>query len=164
MKTQILKNSIGKLPAVIVIGCFIMLTSLEKDAPVQTAPQCCTGYSVSTNKLRQFMLDSLHGNQFEGGVYAKADLLNAINAITGDSVYLLNGLVNCQLAAGTDLALTSPVTPSVSFVKAKCRPCPGRACCSKKLCVVRINRGCINYVTYTGSFAENFTGALSLSE
>jgi hypothetical protein len=116
------------------------------------------------NKLRQFMLDSLHGIKFEGGVYARIDLLNAINSISGDSIYLLNALMNCQLANGTDLALTSPTTSSVSFVNSKCRPCPGRACCPKKVCVARIDRGCINYITYTSASADNLTENISSSQ
>ena len=168
MKTTFFKKFTANIPAAIAIFGFLLFSSLnqadEKDTPEVAATQCCTGYSISINKLRQFMLDSLHGDQFEGGVYAKIDLLNAISAVSGDSVYLLNALQNCQLANGTDLALTSPTTPSVSFINAKCRPCPGRACCPKKVCVARINRGCINYVTYSGPSAENLTGAVSLAE
>jgi hypothetical protein len=150
MKTQILKNSFNNLPAVIVIGCFIMFSSLNKDNPSPAASDCCSGYSVPMKKLRQFMLDSLHGIQFEGGVYAKADLLAAFTASPGDSVYLMNVLKNCAISQGTDLAITSRTATGVSFVNAKCRPCPNPAkpCCPQKVCIARINRSCISYTSF----------------
>jgi hypothetical protein len=115
------------------------------------AGKCCTGYNISINKLKQFMLDSLHGDQFEGGVYSKANLLAAINETPGDSVYLLNILKNCNVSQGTDLALTSPQAPGVAFVaKPSCYPCPGKACCPGRVCAARIDRGCINYQTFQG--------------
>lgn len=97
------------------------------------------------------MVDSLHGIQFEGGVYSKASLIAALNKVSGDSVYLMNVLKNCSMSQGTDLALTSPQTTGVVFAKKpNCYPCPGKACCPQKVCAARINRSCINYQVYTG--------------
>jgi hypothetical protein len=153
MKQSFIKRIKQNTPLIIALLAFVIFSGNknpggEKDT---AATNCCSGYSISMNKLKQFMLDSLHGNQFEGGVYAKADLIAAINKVPGDSVYLMNILKNCNLARGTDLALTSPNTTGVVFVgQPNCYPCPGKACCPQKVCAARISRGCINYTSYNG--------------
>src|SRR6478609_7384507 len=61
------------------------------------AGDCCTKKTVDIRNLKKFMIDSLHGDQFEGGVYSKANLITAINKVSGDSVYLINVLKNCSV-------------------------------------------------------------------
>ncbi len=151
---QVKANSL-LIVAVLVLVIFTGNTKKETTKEAEAvASGCCSGYNVGMNKLKKFMLDSLHGNQFEGGVYAKADLIAAINKIPGDSVYLMNVVKNCSLSQGTDLALTSPTASGVVFTRMpNCYPCPGKACCPQRACVARINRSCITYTPYT-----SFTG------
>ncbi|MEP6845869.1 MAG: hypothetical protein ABI861_07690 [Panacibacter sp.] len=165
MKTPIFKNLAGNICVIVAISCFLLFSSLNKDNPSPAASQCCSGYSVPMKKLRQFMLDSSHGIQFEGGVYAKADLIAAINASPGDSVYLMNVLKNCSISQGTDLAITSLAATGVSFVKAKCRPCPNpnKPCCPQKVCVARIDRSCINYLSFPTAGITETVDVRSLS-
>ena len=161
MKTKFSNYLLANIPALLAIGAFIIFSSLgnpEKehnhDAALGPTANCCSGYNIQVQNLRKFMIDSLHGIQFEGGVYAKEDIRKAMNAVNGDSVYLLNSMVNCQLGQGTKLAFTCPTTTTVSFVStasALCKPCPGKACCHQYACVARINRSCINYVPFTPS-------------
>jgi len=158
MKTQFLKNVLSNIPAIAAISCFLIFSSLNKDASSPSASQCCSGYSMPTANLEKFMLDSLTRFQFEGGIYSKADLLSVINSLSSldDSVYLLNTLINCNTAQGTDLALTSRHS-TVQFVRAKqCHGCPNKPCCRNSVCVARINRGCINYAPFAPS-AFNIT-------
>jgi hypothetical protein len=150
MNTQILRNLSGNIPAILAISCLLLFASLSKDKPSPAATQCCTGYSIAIKKLRQFMLDSLHNIAFPGGVFSKADLITAINANPGDSVYLLTVLNNCSVQQGTDMAMTSLTATGVTFVKAKCRPCPNpnKPCCNVKACVPRINWSCIDFQNF----------------
>ena len=158
MRTKLFSNLITVLPTAIAIIILILFSSAgkTKDDKDATATVCCTGYNISVTKLKKFMLDSLHGIQFEGGVYSKSALLDAINATPGDSIYLINGLVDCSLAKGTTLAITSPTANGVSFIggAGNCRPCPAKACCHTKLCIVRIKRACIVYQSLSEAVAE----------
>lgn len=145
---------------VVAFIAFVVLTGNKKIEHQHVADNsCCTGYNIGIGKLKKFMLDSLHGIQFEGGVYSKANLITAINKIAGDSVYLMNALKNCNTSEGTDLALTSPQTPGVVFVRRPgCTPCPGKVCCGQRVCAARINRGCIDYQVsqaFSGSDEES---------
>ena len=152
MKQSFIKDIQKNALLIIVLIAFVVFTGNKNpDNENQLGSRWCTGYDISMNKLKKFMLDSLHGNQFEGGVYSKASLLAAINRIAGDSVYLMNVLKNCSMSQGTDIALTSPQTTAMVFVrKPNCYPCPGKACCPQKVCAARINRSCINYQVYNG--------------
>ena len=157
MNTQILRNTSNNIPAILAISCLLLFSSLSKDNPSPDTTQCCTGYSITMKKLRQFMLDSLHNIAFPGGVFSKADLIAAINANSGDSIYLVTVLNNCSVLQGTDLAMTSPTTTGVTFVKAKCRPCPNpnKPCCNVKACVPRIDWSCIDFQNFlTGDASE----------
>lgn len=154
MKKNFFKPFVPNISTVLAIVCFIIYGSFrqteDKLSPDVAAGPCCSGYSMSVTNLKQFMLDSLQGIQFEGGVYSKSSLLAAINATPGTSVYLLNVLSNCRISKGTDLAITSPTAAGVAFVRGVCNPCPGLSCCPNYACVARINRACINYLPYTG--------------
>jgi len=158
MKKSFLKKIVPHIPAAIAITCLIIYGSFrqteDKPSPEVAAKQCCSGYTVPMPNLKQFMLDSLQGIQFEGGVYNKASLIAAINATPGTSVYLLNLLPNCNISKGTDLAITSPAATGVAFVRGLCNPCPGLSCCPNYACVARINRTCINYLAYPLSQAQ----------
>jgi hypothetical protein len=152
MKKSFVKGIRKSAFLVIALIAFLIFTGNKKPGTQnQSAGKCCSGYNIATNKLKKFMLDSLHGIQFEGGVYSKADLIAAINKVSGDSVYLMNVLKNCSTAQGTDLAITSSGTNGVVFVRQpNCYPCPGKACCPARVCATRINRSCINYQSFTG--------------
>ena len=152
MKKKLFNSLRQNFVALTAVCAFVIMGSLnvpdERTAPEDgIAADCGTGYGIQMNNLRKFMLDSLAGIQFEGGKYNKIDLLTAISNLSGDSVFLLNVLRNCQLSQGTDLAITSRFTNNVSFVNAKCRPCPGRACCPKKVCITRVKLQKNNKVT-----------------
>ncbi len=152
MKQSFIKSIKRNVPLLAALIAFVFFTG-NKDPDGQSDPagKCCAGYTINMNQLKQFMLDSLHGIQFEGGVYSKQSLITAINEVPGDSVYLMNTLRNCSISQGTDLALTSPQSAGVAFVrKSNCYPCPGKACCPQSACVARINRSCINYQVYNG--------------
>ena len=114
------------------------------------------------------MLDSLKGNQFEGGIYSKADLIDALSHEPCDSVYLMNVLLNCQVSKGTALAITSPCDTSIVVVhrlgKTNCYPCPRKACCDLKVAAARINRGCINYKVFGSALLDEETNSVSSSE
>lgn len=154
MKTKFFKGFMSYLPAMLAITVFILFSGLRqpeyKPSPDVAATQCCTGYNIPANQLKQFMLDSLSGIQFEGGIYSKASLLTTINAIPGTSIYLLNVLKNCSISQGTDLVLTSPTASGVAYVRALCRPCPNpnKPCCSQTVCTPRINWSCINFTSF----------------
>ena len=152
MKQSFIKGMKRNALLIIALIAFVIFTGNKNPGTKNdVAGKCCTGYNIPINKLKQFMLDSLHGNQFEGGVYSKQKLLTAINEIAGDSVYLMNILKNCDMAQGTDLALTSPQATGVAFVaKPNCYPCPGKACCPGRVCAARIDRGCVNYQVFKG--------------
>lgn len=152
MKQSFVKG-VQKNALLIIAFVALILFSGNKDAENKQdlTGKCCTGYNIAMNKLKKFMLDSLRGNQFEGSVYSKANLLAAINQIPGDSVYLLNVLKNCNVSQPVDLAITSRQATAVVFAKKpNCYPCPGKACCPQKVCISRINRPCINYEIYKG--------------
>ena len=152
MKQSFIKGIQKNALLIIAFIAFVFFTGNKNaENKQQPAERCCSGYNISMNKLKKFMLDSLRGNQFEGSVYSKANLLAAINRIPGDSVYLLNVLKNCNTSQPVDLAITSPQATAVVFAKKpNCYPCPGKACCPQKVCISRINRSCINYEIYKG--------------
>jgi hypothetical protein len=152
MKQSFIKSIKRNTPLIIAFIAFVFFTGNKNPGDQnQVGGRCCSGYNITINQLRQFMIDSLHGNQFEGGVYSKQNLLAAINELPGDSVYLMNILRNCSIKQGTDLAFTSLQSAGVAFVRrSNCYPCPGKACCPQTVCAARINRSCINYQVYTG--------------
>ena len=171
MKTKILKPVIANLPALLAIAVFIMFSGLRqpeyKASPEVAATACCSGYNIPTSQLKQFILDSLSsGIQFEGGIYLKSDLLAAINATPGSSIYLMNVLKNCSISQGTDLVLTSPTATGVSFVIAECSPCPNpnKPCCPKRVCAARINRSCINYAPFPVPLLAESPGTVSADQ
>jgi hypothetical protein len=166
MKQFVLKGIKNNALLIIALIAFVIFTSNKNpDSESNITGRCCTGYNISINQLKQFMLDSLHGNQFEGGVYSKQSLLTAINAIPGDSVYLMNILKNCNEAKGTDLALTSLQFTGVSFVRQpNCYPCPGKACCPQTACAARIDRSCINYKVYNGAAGTSELNSVATGE
>jgi hypothetical protein len=152
MKQSVVKGIKQNALLIIALIAFVVFSGdkapgIKNDA----AAVCCIGYNIPIDKLKQFMLDSLHSIKFEGGVYSKAKLINAINNIPGDSVYLMNVLKNCDITQGTDLALTSPQAAGVTFAaKPGCTPCPPKACCSPNVCAPSINWSCINFKTFHG--------------
>src|ERR1700760_4304353 len=108
MKQSFIKGIKKNALLIIALIALVIFTgNRNPDTANDVAGKCCTGYSISMNKLKQFMLDSLHSNHFEGGVFSKQKLLTAINEIPGDSVYLINISKNCNVSQNTDLALTS---------------------------------------------------------
>ena len=154
-----LRNLKAVLPAITAFGCLFFFGSLDQAPATQAnataASDCAKGYIISLEELHKFMIDSLAGTQFEGGIYSRADLISILQDIPGDSVYIMNVLNNCQLAQGTDLAITSKATINVRFArKKKCIGCPGKACCGRGVCAVNINRLCVPYTDYTPFAAE----------
>jgi len=167
MKQSFLKGIKRNAVLVIALMAFVIFTGNKNPGNQNdlAAGRCCSGYNIAMTKLKQFMLDSLHGIQFEGGVYSKQSLLTAINQIQGDSVYLMNVLKNCSLSQGTDLALTSPQSTGVVFVrKPNCRPCPGKPCCPSKVCATSIDRGCVNFQSYNGLTTASVSGIPNAEE
>ena len=166
MKQSFIKGIKRNAPLLVALIAFVIFEGNKNpDDKNNVAGKCCSGYNIPINLLKQFMVDSLHGNQFEGGVYSKQSLIAAINEIPGDSVYLMNILKNCNIALGTDLALTSPQSAGVAFVKqANCYPCPGKACCPQKVCAARIDRSCINYKVYQGIANSSGSTAVAAGE
>jgi len=152
MKQSFMKGIKHLIPFFTAIIAFVILTGNKNPQNAQeTAAKCCKGYSIPTDKLKKFMLDSLHTNRFEGGVFSKADLLAAINEIPGDSIYLMNVLKNCNLSRNTDLALTSPQAGGVCFVNnPSCYPCPPKACCPGKVCAASVDLSCIGFKPFQG--------------
>ena len=152
MKTKLFRYLRSMLPAAFVFGCFIIFSSLDKDKKTVSATDCASGYTMTNANLKKFMLDSLRGISYEGGVYAKADLLAAINSLStrDDSVYLVNVLVNCLESSGTDLVLTSKNTDGVMYARARriCNCPPPKPCCRNTACVAKIKRSCITYQPY----------------
>ena len=164
MKRQLIKKIKAHAFVIAAFLALVIFSGNTKDEK-NVAANCCSGYTVTTDKLQQFMLDSLHGNQFEGGVFSKADLLSAINKIPGDSLYILNLSKNCNLNRPCDLAITSPTANGVAFAKQPiCYPCPGKACCPTKACVARINRSCIKYASFQGFTGASSTAAIAAEE
>ena len=96
MKRQLIKKIKAHAFVIAAFLGLVIFSGNTKDEK-NVAANCCSGYTVTADKLQQFMLDSLHSNQFEGGVFSKADLLSAINKIPGDSLYILNLSKNCNL-------------------------------------------------------------------
>jgi hypothetical protein len=125
MKQSFLKGI--KKNALLIIA-LVVLVIFEGNKKIENnneiASRCCKGYCLSKDNLQKFMLDSLHSNRFEGGVFSKAKLIAAINAVAGDSVYLMVVLPNCDSSQNNDLALTSPQTNGfVCVSKPNCQPC-----------------------------------------
>lgn len=150
-------NSLSSMaPTIIAIICFVVLAASvqpqKKAANTAAVTPCCLGYSIPMNQLRQFMLDSLKTGSFEGGIYSKKDLLKAVNSVNGDSVYLMNVMLNCLLSEGNGMIVASPNTGDVRIISRDpyCAPCPQRACCPQKICATRINRSCIKYRDLNG--------------
>lgn len=142
--------------AIIAICAFVVLGSLSNPAELPAknniAANCQEGYSVQSGKLKQFMLDSLATRRYEGGIYSKQQLLRVLNALPGDSVYLVNGVFGCELSNGTGLAITSPGFAGIAYLgwwgSGYCYPCPLRACCPRFFCLARIDRVNISYLPY----------------
>lgn len=138
------------------IGAFVILGSLSNPGSISSADiaaeLCNTGYTMSTNNLKKFMVDSLGTRRYEGGIFSKQELLRILNALPGDSVYLVNGVFGCNLNNGTGLALSSPSYNGVAFLgwwgSGYCYPCPFRACCPRRFCITSINRDVVNYLPY----------------
>jgi hypothetical protein len=152
MKTPSFKSITSLVPSVIAIICLVMLASSiqpeKKEVENSVAATiCCRGYNIPMSAVRKFMLDSLKTGAFEGGIYSKKDLLTAISSINGDSVYIMNAMLNCLLNEGNGMIITSQLTGDVKIVSKNpyCSPCPQRACCPQRICATRIERTCINY-------------------
>lgn len=163
MKTFFSGKFTFNIPALLAVGCLLFFASLrqpETKDPDPAARNCCKGYTIPMNQLRKFMLDSLATNQFEGGVYSKADLLAALNSLAGDSVYVMNAVINCLLNQGNGMFITSRQTGEVKIISKNpyCAPCPGRACCPQRICAAAINRACLSYQRY------GFAPEIALSE
>ncbi|CAN5387822.1 hypothetical protein BH10BAC2_BH10BAC2_44390 [soil metagenome] len=156
MKNSSSKSLTSLVPSIIAIICLVVLAGSvqpqKKAANTAAVIPCCLGYSIQMDQLRQFMLDSLKSGSFEGGIYSKKDLLKAINSINGDSVYLMNAMLNCLMGEGNGMIVTSPATGDLKIISKNpyCAPCPQRACCPQKICATRINRSCINYRDFNG--------------
>ncbi len=169
MKNKIFKACVGNLPAAVAIISFVLFSSIKQaddSSKTTAASQCCSGYRITgTGKdLTRFMQKNLRGNQFEGGVYAKQDLQDAINNYPVDSIFIMNVLVKCDTgltqadsSIETALVITSKGSSSVSIVSRKkgyCPHCPEGACCPKAIAdtmtvyAARIKRCCINYMPY----------------
>lgn len=156
MNTKFFSRIVSGIPAAIVVGCFLFFGSWnysEKVEDYSPPKNCCTGYRIAMNDLQQFMIDSLSSSAFEGGIFAKKDLQKAINSVNGDSVYLMNAVLNCEAGQGNGLILTSPNSGQVSIVSRNpyCSPCPGFPCCPPNVCATRIKRNCVNYKPYASA-------------
>ena len=149
MKQSFMKGIKSATSLLIALIIFVISAGNKNpDNAQEIAARCCKGYCVSLDKLQKFMLDSLHSNRFEGGVFSKAKLLAAINAVVGDSVYLMNVVPNCDATQRTDLVLTSPQTTGCIFSgKPNCQPCPPKSCCTQTVGVTSIDRSCVNFRT-----------------
>jgi hypothetical protein len=163
MKQSFIKGIQKNALLLIAVIAFVLLAGNKNiDNNHRVDGDCCTKKTVDIKNLKKFMVDSLHGDQFEGGVYSKANLITAINRVSGDSVYLINVLKNCNVSQGTDLALTSPQTTGVVFVgKPGCPHCPGKPCCNiAKVCIWNIDRSCTNFQldAITGDFSAAAAG------
>lgn len=158
MKQSFVKGIQRNALLIIALVAFVVFTGNKKveHNGHRVEGDCCTKKTVDIRNLKKFMTDSLHGDQFEGGVYSKDNLIKAINRVSGDSVYLMNVLKNCSASQGTDLVLTSPQTTGVVFVsKPGCPYCPGKPCCNiNKVCIWSIDRLCTNLQSdaITGDF------------
>jgi len=145
------------LPVIALFVFVILAGNKNPESTQEIAARCCTGYCVSLDKLQKFLLDSLHTNRFEGGVFSKAKLIAAINAIAGDSVYLMNVVPNCKATQRTDLVLTSPQTNGCVYAsKPNCQPCPPKSCCTQTVGVTSIDRFCVNFKT-SAAFSDAST-------
>src|SRR5688572_19697149 len=93
--------------------CFLLLSGIKEPGHVcdcePSARPCCSGYEIDVSDLRKFMLDSLHGNHYEGGAFTKNDLKRCIDNTPGDTIHILNVLVNQT----TDLVFTSSTAQGV---------------------------------------------------
>ena len=156
MKQSFIKGIKHLIPFFIAIIAFVILAGNKNPQSAQeVASKCCKGYSIPIDKLKKFMLDSLHTNRFGGGVFSKADLLAAINEIPGDSIYLMTVLKNCNLSRNNDLALTSQQAGGVCFVsKPGCYPCPPKSCCPASVCAASVDMSCLDFKTFQGLTAE----------
>lgn len=98
------------------------------------------------------MVDSLVTRRYEGGIFKKSDLIMMLDSMKSDTVYIMNGMFGCNFAKGTGLAITSPLNTEVAFLGwyavGYCYPCPLRACCPKKFCVINTRRDCATYLPY----------------
>lgn len=148
--------------ALLAIISFVIFGSMNKPKAGMQLEANPVGYSVLAADLHNFMIDSLSTQRYEGGLYKKADLLGAILNTKSDSIYILNGLFGCIAAKGTGLAVTSPRDTSFAFVSrytsatassgsGYCYPCPKRACCPKKFCIINTDRYKFEYQMYNPS-------------
>ena len=152
MKQSFVKGIKNNALLIIAVVAFVIFEGNKKiENNNEIASRCCTGYCVSLDKLKKFMLDSLHSNRFEGGVFSKAKLIAAINAVAGDSVYLMTVLPNCDATQSNDLVFTSPQTNGVVYAsKPNCQPCPPKSCCTQKVGITSTDRSCLNFKTSKG--------------
>lgn len=161
MKKGILHTLQHNFIAIIAICTFIVMGSMHHPKPFSAdeiaANPCGTGYSVPLAKLRQFMIDSLGTMRYEGGIFKKSDLMMLLDSMSSDTVYIMNGMFGCNIANGTGLAITSPQNSKVGFLGwyavGYCYPCPLRACCPKRFCVINTRRDCAVYLPYRSAFS-----------
>jgi hypothetical protein len=155
MKKVILHKLQQNIVAIFSISAFIIMGSMHNPAPAAKPAEnnsCGTGYSIPLNNVRKFMIDSLGTKQYEGGIFKKSDLIMLLNSMKSDTVYIMNGMFGCDFSKGTGLAITSPQNANVGFLGwysvGYCYPCPLRACCPKKFCVINTHRDCATYLPY----------------
>lgn len=171
MKKQFYKGLQQNFVALLAIGAFIFFGSMNNPntnaVTNSNAAATSAGYSINLSNLKKFMIDSLGTKNYEGGMYSKQDLLRVLNSFNNDTVYILNGMLGCDGNRGTGLALASPSSASVGFVNwyasGYCYPCPLRACCPKKFCVINTNRRFVDYIPYTGSGLSSADGAIAFA-
>lgn len=157
MKKVIFHTLQHNLVAIVAVCTFVVMGSMHHPGPASTGVMadnsCGNGYSVPLAKVRQFMVDSLTTRRYEGGIFKKSDLMMMLDSMKSDTVYILNGMFGCNFARGTGLAITSPRNPEVAFLgwysSGYCYPCPFRACCPKKFCVINTRRDCATYLPYS---------------
>jgi len=167
MKTKFFKACVSNLPAAIAIISFVLFSSVKKiddSSKTAGATQCCSGYAIGWEDLHQFMVTHLRGSQFEGGLYAKADLDSVMNHFKGDSIFIMNVLLKCgtpgmteaDSSTQTGLAITAKKQSHVEVISklGLCKECPYASCCPKvtadlaAVYAAKIKRCCINYVPY----------------
>ena len=90
---------------------------------------------------------------FDSGIFAKKDLLKAINGVSGDSVYMMNAVIDCLLGKGNGMFITSPETGEVRIVSKNpyCQCPPIKPCCPQRICATVINRACLSFAKYGSS-------------
>ncbi len=173
MKKGILRTLQYNFVSIVAICSFIVLGSMHHPATNSgnetDSNSCGTGFTLPLSSVRQFMIDSLPTKQYEGGIFKKSDLIMLLNRMNSDTVYIMNGMFGCNFSKGTGLAITSPRNEEVGFASwyasGYCYPCPLRACCPKKFCVINTHRDCASYLPFsTVSSSSPTTGINSVVE